>query len=659
VRLRFRNGSKGFLLPLTIFIGLILLALGFFGYRMARAKYHAAMFYANKEKAYHLAHRASAFSRAKINQARAFWNSSDPLTYPKYEKAPLSIKELVNYLNSIKDQTPGTLSPLNLTAYLPDFIGPEIESTLAVINPKAFPSTGNALSDSTEKTFSFKLKVKAEVSGATAQITSFQEVRLVNIQPAQFGKFGLFVREKLRIPFNSIEDRFTPGPLNPAPMLYYGGKRIPPQGFSTPLELIKFLQNQGWVYLGGISELILGLGPGAGKENQASMIGPGLSFSAPMLSMDLKKTFLNEDEDLHYVYTRSGLSRELAEPILGSLFSFTPEDEIQTSSWLRLHGSRAVPSPTLILGKIRRRYALLSGFSRISENLIRYLPYLDPPGFEQNNWPGDLAQDAIETIREHFKEINPANPFEEYQQRMSRLMVEDHNAAVLDWLKDQGETIAYVPDGSFPGLSILHSQGSPALPYQILDSRNYTLLDKSGNVLFERADPETWNRLRGTEPKVSYIFNSLQELIETRDGSDVMNLSGIQRVNGNCNFSSNLRIDDGGGGILLCTGDISINGSFELPDSEILTLVSENGDIHVAGNSDLRLGLIALRGTVHFPSAFQLRGIVACRDFRLNPAEGESRQTLWYDPSMDPTEPATRARYYRYSPALFWNVHVQ
>ena len=654
-------GSKqrGFVLPFSILVLAVLALLAYAIHTISRSHLYSIYRLSNKEKAYHIALSLSESTRLDLRRTLEFLNSSDPETFPKKEKAPKAFQKIVNWI--LDDQGlmipgGGKLSLENpLMGYL-KFQQKHRANLELVLTPlmDLFDSStqGRFVVPPRQGYFVLKVVAQVEIDGVTTQVVRFVEGKYNHILPHALGKFVLYVGEKESIsPNPSVDSMFGSG--SSPNLIVYPGATIPVSDVKNSAAAMSLLEDQGWIYLGGPTQMTFNLARSGERAELSDAYGDSPRLYWPMIELDGSESWISEDGQTSYHFQKSTLYQELKQMPMMEVLLNRPDEEVIKTSSVRLFGTRANPSPGIVFGNVYRQYALLKGYQEDSNKKSTLFPYLDRPEFDSPIWPGGpMKEGGVKLIKWHYKELDAADPYALYEKRMTTLVRENYNAGVLELLYNGDSELVY------GGRDFLVSRkvSTHGKPYRMGDAAggsSFSLKNDLGEVLLKDYDLSSFDP-SFLNTQVTMRYETEKDFLETRLKQGRMKLAGVIYVDGDLRLSESIEVASGFGGILMVDGDVTLEAAIKTAPHEPLTILSNSGTIKVVTPNLLEVGLVALSGEIELSPGAQIEGILAARRLRLS--EGVS--TVRYDKNLDPSTKNVSLRAYRFSLADQWGSYV-
>jgi Tfp pilus assembly protein PilX len=655
-----RSPQRGFLIPTVLIILAILFILAMTRQFFSRQRLQMADHMRDYELSYQMAASGMLVGTRLFNQALDFINDSSPSTFPKHENAPAAIKPIITGL--LDEQ--GLPFPQGATLVLDNnFVNRYLQEvrdakgvqiTMEMRRKEALFSAGTDPGfqpDEREVSYDFFINTEGRFGGSSVRITTFFEGRFVNILPPVLGKFSLFVREQPLGGVNQFIDSSAVTLLKNAPITIRSGEVAEPNSL-TPAQVTPFLENQGWVFLGGIAPWRLNMSKGGGNQYLTECFLRTGFFLFPIpADQELGKV-----GGISYCAKASPLFKELREDegyqVL--LLKKPAEDNVQTSI-LHLFGSKKNPSPTLVFGNVIRRWLLKQGVKKDSDPRQFVFPYLDQTSFSASNWPGDRGVAAAVTlIKKNF-----SHSFDAYAKKMSDVFEEEINASNL-YALNLDDTVAStspilaVPalPPSFSGCRLskrMQVDNSPAGFFKMNAGSVYELKNTEGKALFSGGDLGRIEDLSFLEKKAGMLFAGEQEFWKKipRGPGNSIKLAGVVLIRGDLTIAEPLLIGPNGGGMILCTGNVWVKASIQGPSAEPLSIISLSKNVNVETTSQVHAALIAVKGQVRLPKEIIINGLVAAKSLEIPVGSPDRKREINYQVKFDPSDAENYRRGYR------------
>ncbi|EKD83009.1 MAG: hypothetical protein ACD_39C00945G0006 [uncultured bacterium] len=648
------KSRRGFVLPAVLMLISVLLLFAAVRHYFSRNQLIQASHDANYEKSFHLAIGGIESADNLFLKAIAFFNDGRAETLPKLDKAPTELAPILKALlnadglpYSRKERIPIESSMFtHLQSSWEKFATLKVEIELrdieTLVAQSPFPGP---IPDPREARILVMLHAEAVVNGAVARVCRYREAKLVNILPSILGKFALYLRQQGPSSNNSFEDSLSmPNLLKDTPLMVFSGKS---SGLASlnPADAADFFESQGWVFLGGDAPWVIGSGPGGGNANYASALQKNDLQTFPILPPD-EFSSLNF---LSYYSQPEYLSPELKAVSYNKVLSGI-NDEL-FSSRIRISGSRNMPTPTNVVGKVIAKSALIQGLKNTQSGLYAPYPFLQESQFNGSAWPGMSAEAAM-TMEENFGGV-----FQRYKSRMSVLIEERYNAINLRALNfpapPMNSSIMVDPRSLPAGTAVpetskrLHVDNNPASFIDANSGNLYQLFADDGRKLFE-GNLSGFEDLSHFVSKAVISFDKQSEFykeIETEKKEYLIN--NIYLIKDSLLIDRPLQSIDGCGGIIIVNGDITIQSEIIAPDQEPIVLISTGGNIRIATSARIQAGLVALKGQIHAESAINVNGIISAKELSMAKLSPLGMRQLSYNANFDVTDSATYMRGFR------------
>ncbi|MFZ5949429.1 MAG: hypothetical protein ACOYXC_01895 [Candidatus Rifleibacteriota bacterium] len=651
--------KRGIILPAVLVLISLLVLLALTRNYFSRQQLHLADMISEKEQAYHAADGLRRIGVALINEAIVFFNSGNPDTLPKLEKSSKAIKPILSsLLNSDGSlfQQPFKLV-LNSTT-IGDFVDKlqqsgiklgeyRVELQFLPQKPLFHPAaSGLGLqSDPAEISWKMVLRSHARVGNGVETLIWYRQGRTISLQPPVVGKFSLFINEPDSSQLNRLDLANVGADGSPkASAVMVNNGAVSSRASLEPVAARDFVDSQGWIYLGESAECELKSGPGT------ALINTGF-FSVPLESGD----FLATKGTFRYYYYCDNYSLNLHQSPDGiAPFSELPADEFLKAAVYQVNGSHASPSPTLVVGRVKRSFPIVQGLSGVKSGRKFPFPMLDSAAFPGDDWPCRLKPEEVQMIRKNFDD-----DYQKYVTRMSFIYSEPANAANLQLLKPTAvhEEYAVLQPESLPAsvsrppaLKRLQINGNPAEFIGFAAGAAYSLVDQTGGEIFKNAPFSSFKDLNFLKAKAVRAFKTIDEAekkLEKNKENELL-VPGAILIESSVDLKNAIKIADCGA-ILLVQGDVFISADQSATNGRILTLVSLAGNISIADGVKVDAALVALQGEINLGAGASINGLVACRNLRPVLAEGRTSRISYRD-AFDVTSTSMRMNSYRLCP---------
>ncbi|MFZ5953117.1 MAG: hypothetical protein ACOYXC_20610 [Candidatus Rifleibacteriota bacterium] len=636
---------KGFVLPGVLMLICILILFAAVRHFFSRNQLVQAAHDANYEKAFHLAIGGIESSDHLFLKAAAFFNDSRPATFPKAEKAPPEIEEIIKQLLD-REQLPFPRKDFiqikpsvfkHLQSSWEDISSLKVEIELRDLGELVLAPDGpGPIPDPREKGILVMLHAEANVKGTVARVCRYREARLVNILPSALGKFSLFLRKQGNLSNNSFEDSLTSvSRLKDTPLIVFNGKTGSLNSLA-PNAAAEFFETQGWVFLGGDSPWIVGCGAGGGNPDLASAL-----LDNEMHLFEIKEP--DEFASLNFLnyYSQSeALSPELKTTEFAEAYQ-SHSDEL-FSSKIRVSGSKSRPTPTNVVGKVIYKWALIQGlFNQPSKKFYPY-PFINESQFNSHSWPG-MSENAAMTMVENFGGI-----FNRYKARMSTIIEERYNALNLRALKFSTaplEKAIMINPENIPSDAVLPEKSKRLVvddqAASFIDANygnSYQICRDNGTIIFA-GNLSGFENLQFMKAKVCETFTKTGDFFKRLENSGKeLILDNAFLIKGDLNIDRRISSIDGCGGMIIAEGDVAINNEILAPNQEVIVIVSLGGNIRVNTSGPVHAGLIALKGKIIVERGLDVQGVVAAEELSMSRSAPTAMRKISYNPNFDSTD---------------------
>ncbi|MEW6710560.1 MAG: hypothetical protein AB1403_12115, partial [Candidatus Riflebacteria bacterium] len=499
--------------------------------------------------------------------------------------------------------------------------------------------------DPAEIAWKMVLRSYARVGNGVETLIYYRQGRTISLQPPVVGKFSLFISEPDASQLNRLDLANAGADGSPkASAVTVNNGASASRASLEPAAARDLVDSQGWIYFGESAECDLKNGPGSALLNTGY-------FSAPLESGD----FLASKGTFRYYYFCDNFSLPLHQSPDGiAPFSELPADEFLKASVYQVNGTDASPSPTLVIGRVKRSFPIVQGLAGVKSALRFPFPMLDSAAFSGNDWPCRLKPAEVQMIRKNFDD-----DYQKYVVRMSFIYSEPANAANLQLLKPATthEEYAVLQPESLPAsvsrppaLKRLHVNGNPAEFIGFAAGAAYSLVDQNGGEVFKNAPFSSFKDLNFLKARAVRAFKTIDEAekkLEKNKESELL-VPGAILIESSVDLKNTIKLSDCGA-ILLVHGDVSISADQSATNGRILTLISLSGNISIADGVKVDAALIALQGEINLGAGASVNGLVACRNLRPVLAEGKTSRVN-YQNVFDFTSQSARLNSYRLCP---------
>lgn len=645
----------GFVLPGVLLLIIILLLLAGSRHFFSRHQLNQADHGARYEKAYHMATGALEAADILLLKTLAFINDGRIETIPKRQKAP---KELMPLVKAILDEDGiayprKEFIPIQSEIYEHLQRGWENSSTLKVelelreLEPLITNSGENGpVFDDKEKKILVMLHAEASVEGAFARVYRYREGRVINLLPSIISKFALFLRSQGSFRANTILDsNSNKNIMNDTPLMVFCGKAI--EQHSLKPESTRILDKQGWVFLGSEASWRLGAGPGGNDSNHAS----------GMLDRRLHKFAIPGNENLSatgylsYYSQPEYLFSELKKSDYKKAMINLGNDQISASK-LRISGSENQQTPTVILGKVLSRWALLQGLNNSISNLHAPLPMLNAQQFSRNLWPG-MSTNAARKIKENF-----SDNYERYKERMSQIIEQSYNSGNLNMIafenSDFSDSVVQDPSNLPADSTVIQHSSIAKLDNQPvnffkINHGNFHEFFQTDNSAIFKGNLSGFENLSFLKARSGQTFQTNRDFFKAIFTKDKKYLiKDVYFIAGSLNIDRQLIADSGCGGMIIVEDNITISEKIRAINKEPIFLISLNGNITITTGQKLDAGIAALKGTVFIDSNLLLEGLLAAKELSIRRLQPVGQRKIIYNSDFDITDDQVYKRNFRF-----------
>ncbi len=650
---------RGFLLPAVLLLICLIVLLAVTRHFFSREHLNMAAHLADYERAYHVANGALLAARDMWLRLEEDFNRGGSSPAGKSQDAPDELRKV--YAKLLDSEgfpiTKGVRfsweDPLlaDLVEGWKDATVPKVEIELRP-GESLFsnPAGPGFRTDSRETQFHLFVRASAGVGDATCNLSWYKPMKIINILPPVIGKFALFIRGQGSLALNRLEDSSSFQDLKDSPLVVGSDTGIPGSTYA-PDSFSDHIDRQGWVFLGGAPRWTLGLAAGGGDVRFSDALVPGGCYTYPMAP---EEPLAAEKFKFSYYVSPRPLQRGLRAPECHHAFARCSSRDPDCSSILHLNGNGKAPSPTLVLGNVGRRWALVQGLKNDDKGVAVAFPMLDTVTFQGNSWPGGESSRTIGKIRDNF-----GGSFELYEKRMSNLITEPYNAGLyrmIEFPGDPFEKIVVIDSEKFPAgfkppppPKRVKIDGQPARLGEMACGSSYTLLDDSGRELFVGGDLSLIEDLSFLEKRVGARFENLEKMLGglPKDKAGYPTLPGVILLEKGMNVTEPVHF--GNGGMVLVKGSVRLQSQVSVEGNDgPLTIISLVGEIRVETPVEIEAGLIALQGTVFIPAQARIHGLLAARELSLAVSDPPRPRQIVYDHAFDPTDSANWKRGFRF-----------
>ncbi len=669
MRKLFGQTSRGLFVPfavgIVIFLFILIMAFSYTVRSQRRSVY--SIF--KKEIALNLA-------EAGVEQASAYFNSGKSTLHGKLVDPSVTTASLPGMKESF------TASNFPYLESVADQYGADVTVDMELM--EGFKSLWDSqrlsgtLHDMDERVGQVLITVTVQNGDETWVKEAVKEIKVVNLLPSFLSKFTLFVTTPMADlnMFLNNQNGIVSDPADKRPLMLYHA----PAG--QPLDVSK----HGWVFLGG----------GDWNFNLTSGWGKGLAFSEDFhyLAFNRVCVFDNTepehgvlDDDHVAKVVHRGFHQDLE---ITGLDQLLPATSGVRSNALHLFGSVGRTSPTLVLGRVYRRYVQYGALCCVDPDPLDtlYPPKVILKYVEPGNWPlynqlfpedpVNFPQYPAHGVKpdvfmdSQYRDPDPQRGFSFY---MSRIIdkgdqEQGHYNNSYDMIS-QGNSWWRTPERKLAA-NLLDSRISPPAGqtdpdyFYSTDNGNETPgagglnvkmdngtdlfkgnLNDAENSLVSDLDYKVFLEVTASEFKKMFIVTS-------RTGDSELNLGCVVRVTGSLHLDRPVTVKKGG--LVLVDRSITISGGItgdaKVPANDAaLTLCSRNGNIVVRTGTEIQAALVALKGSLikdFYSEPLRVKGSVAVGSLDSNTLFSASTPgQIEYDPKLDPTDSANYEQYYR------------
>jgi Tfp pilus assembly protein PilX len=679
-------GRRGMALFIALGLILVIGIIVFATHRFARQQRHQSRHLSTAEVAFQAAEFGAQQGYFLVQRSVEFLNSTEPSTFPKVAKAPASLQPFMNaFVTSdgrLIAQGSETTLPVPLTPIqeLLDSVGSHLSLTVVIRLEQQTPlmegSPAPGLAALAGETRGrFVVDSRAVFQGVARRVVALFEHRSINLLPPVLGRFVMVVGQmegslnQVSIPLQGshIIPRFGSTP-SLRPMLVKGGISISPaERASLAANPGPYLDEAGWIFLGTPQgadpwSLTLGLNPGDGTYGEHAFLHGNRQFVYPIQrgeqAFGLEYTPSGGWEpfrmwETHQRYACLTGVYEATKTSARREFMRLETRDTQRSSLLLLMGSTAYPSPTLVFGKVFRRYLLEQGLRKKPDPPLPLdapasatpCPFIPGSAFT-GSWTG-MSTYAADALRGTC-----GNTHTGYSQGMSRLMVTPHNEALAFFFDTTPESAVnrsvqpYFRLTDIPklGRNIAYSPGSP----------DQLVLD--GPIKLFRGGAEVYSG------QIQQFLANTGTIFLTRCGRSFASSADLQRyltdlrqkgrvatgfyhVRGSFSWTSEFNGLALGGVGIVCDDNLQIKSRVrpEPPATLVdafdhpIILVSLKGNLIVETGDSIEAALIAPKGELRLSGggALNLRGCLAVAKIHASTLATLAEKRLTYDPRFD------------------------
>ncbi|MFC1744951.1 hypothetical protein ACFL35_13245 [Candidatus Riflebacteria bacterium] len=492
-----------------------------------------------------------------------------------------------------------------------------------------------------ERTFLVKIKSTASLGNYDITAVGFTQARLMLCHIPIFPKFTLFIKQK---------GNFKPNPIKALPIIFHHGQSLPKEKKLSSEKMSELLQRQGLIYLGG-TEWKLGL---SSKEKHGDLAAPAIPRKK--FFYQIKSVPSAVGNFLRFYSTARGMFNKDSDPKQFEFIKNAREEQYKYSSSFNLFGSTKNPSPTLIIGRVKRKYVLEQGIYNRESSKTAPLPFIDQNIFNSMSWPGIKDQNLLK----YMKNTMFGGSYGNYKNRMSTPVIEDFNIAVSALLdsKDKNDLKFTLKEVNLPRLKNIEINNNSVATMRIQLDKYLSLIDDKNELLF-RGNPETFEMDRYLARKTCFKYKYAQYFLKTRLKKNILQIKGVEHVTDNLAITQSMTLKKGHAGILIADKHISIGAGINTPGGH-LYIISRSGNIKIKTAQPISAYLVALKGKIYFPDNFNIRGGVAIKELANNSIKsGGGSKKITYNPGMDITLRKVRKKGYKFVLRDTWDFYVR
>ncbi len=633
------SSGRGIAIPLVLVVIVLVLLMGFSVIYMARHQLSFTAKDVHHAKLYRLARCGAEIARAQVETF---------IYQVPYEGGfRTTFGELLDYNGDFAVEEKSVRVESDNLDMLVEKVGGDVSLEVIISVNDIEKLHENPTSDLEDNETSFMLKIESTARSEEAEVVTACAVEgrrmFTHIPPVS--KFTLFVHQKGDFRINTILDSRSISTVRTFPIVFHNGQVVDED--ISPEDLSEFIQDQGFVYLGGGEPWDINLST-IGNDDELCDTG----ILRRMFRYPLPQGSTLRSRNFEYYSFPQGVFKE-ARMAEGSYFlSLFSEHNVNYSSNMNLFGTPTAPSPTVVFGCAYRWFVLEQGLIHATRSVRSALPYLTPFNFRYMVWPGDVNRETAQLIAEDLFD----NDYDRYYQRMAQPVVQDYNAGLASFAAAGSQSVC-VPDTGLPFLPRVKSNDVEIDPTAVhLSGQKLTLVGQDGSLVYQ-GHPEQFDVVESLEKKVCFTYPSQEAFFEARERNEKIKIKGVERILGSLTISRPFTLAEGYTGLLLVDGDITISAPVQ-KGSGHLYLVSGGGDISFTTASPVEAYLAAPAGTIGFPDEFQVLGGVMCRQLensRLPTALGRCR--IGYDPKLDVTDRVVIADGYRVVTQETWTYY--
>lgn len=646
-----RQAQKGIFLPILFIVIGILVLMAMQRLFFSRQSLNVTVRLANQEILYNVSKSALEISKAKLDSFFNACSKGDPdlLNNDSYKFFTNNFLDSQGYLDIKECSFPIENSNFeDLVESTDKNIDVNVSLELNEIEPLSGSlGTEPSIKDKYEKTFVLKLVSKASLDVYSVSSVCFTQGKLISLHVPPFSKFSIFLKRKGGFRVNEIFDSNESSSVDALPIQIINGSTLSNGDKLSPQEMSSFIENQGYIFLGG-SDWNFGLTSCGNNKNLAAA---GLDKEIYRFPVD--KGPKSGTSDFKFYSGAKAMNRECRFTKMDRYLSKAPKKDTSDSALINLYGTENEPSPTLVIGNVKRKFILQQGIFLGKE---APLPYLESTGFHSRQWPKTPSN-----VVDFFYDQVFGGDYSFYAEKMSKPITDEYNRGILSYINNlnQADNLIFTsPNPQLPACSNIKINNVPILSSQWQLTKYLTLVDDNNQELFN-GDPETFDADNYLMRKVCYIHESENDFFQARKNNYKLQIMGVERIKGPLNIKKPFTLFQNNAGIIIADGNILIKSKITSPGG-FLYLVSRNGNISIETTQPVNAYLIALNGTIFMPEKFSILGGIAAAEFKSGSIKKSKRKmTISYNKELDITKSSIRKKGYRIFLNDDWNFYVR
>ncbi|MFC1744958.1 hypothetical protein ACFL35_13280, partial [Candidatus Riflebacteria bacterium] len=649
-----------FFLPALFLVLGILLLFVFQRFFFAKENLNLTVRLAYREILFNVSQSAGSIARARVlSFIEAFNSRASDLTTNKNFK--------LFYKNLVNSEGFCDLKPVKIKVDSKNFselikgTGKDITLEVVVSFEEVAPIFPEQKSSFGEFERFFLLKIISKASRQNFSITTvnFTDGKILLSHLPIYPKFTIFVKEKANFKVNPIWDSENAASIKQHPVIINNGKELKPYEELSFDKMSEFIQKQGFLYFGG-APWVFNLSTIGGKRELAD---PGIPIRNLLFEIDFGSLSQDEKKNLRFYLEGRGNFRESRTKAGLEFMKLAKKEDVEFSSKLNLFGSVRNPSPTVVLGRVKRNYILEQGVLNLENGNQGPLPFIKQMNhFISGQWPGPTSKGVIKKVKD--KVFN--GRFEQYKKWMSQNVPPSdagYNRGIIPFLKPttSGKKVKFTEKKvDLPILKNLSVNNFGVNPAVMQLDKYITLIDpKYKNRLLYRGNPETFDMNSYLKKKVCFIHKSAKIFLKKRLKKNELELNGAERISGPLSLTKQINLKKGNDGILVADGTINISAGINTGKGH-LYIMSTKGDIRINTSSPINAYLLALKGKILFQKNFELNGGMALNEFNNSSfPKSKKKMKINYNQNFDITSTEVRKQGYKIILRHFWDFYVQ